>query len=127
MKSILTYCLIVLFLSQAFEVGLIWVQFKLNQDYIAEFLCVNKDKPEMECHGCCQLRKEIAEKEAAHEKQEKSEMPGKPLMFLESRISLLWDVYVKEIHSNSSYHTSFYAKTPVFAIFHPPKSYTFTC
>ncbi|PQJ18241.1 hypothetical protein BST94_09075 [Nonlabens xylanidelens] len=26
-----------------------------NQDYIAEFLCINKDKPEMACKGKCYL------------------------------------------------------------------------
>ncbi len=36
-----------------------YVEYILNQDYIAEFLCINKDKPELECHGKCHLVKEI--------------------------------------------------------------------
>ncbi len=35
------------------------LEYVLNQDYIAEFLCINKDKPELQCHGKCHLVKEI--------------------------------------------------------------------
>ncbi len=36
-----------------------YVEYVINQDYIAEFLCVNKDKPKLQCHGKCHLAKEI--------------------------------------------------------------------
>lgn len=36
-----------------------YVEYVLNQDYIAEFLCVNKDKPQLQCNGKCQLVKQI--------------------------------------------------------------------
>lgn len=36
-----------------------YVEFVLNQDYIAQFLCVNQDKPELQCNGKCHLVKEI--------------------------------------------------------------------
>ena len=36
-----------------------YVEYVLNQDYIAEFLCINKDKPELQCNGKCHLVKEI--------------------------------------------------------------------
>lgn len=35
------------------------VEYVLNQDYIAEFLCINKEKPELQCNGKCHLVKEI--------------------------------------------------------------------
>jgi len=35
----------------------------INQDYIAEFLCINKDKPELDCEGKCQLMMMYAEQE----------------------------------------------------------------
>lgn len=43
-----------------------YVEYVLNQDYIAEFLCINKDKPELQCNGKCHLVKEI-------EKQQENE------------------------------------------------------
>lgn len=36
-----------------------YVEYIINQDYIAEFLCINKDKPKLECNGKCQLVKEL--------------------------------------------------------------------
>lgn len=32
----------------------------LNYDYIVEVLCINKDKPEMECNGKCYLKDQIS-------------------------------------------------------------------
>ncbi len=40
----------------------------INQDYIAEFLCINKDKPELECNGKCYLAKQLKEASAEKEK-----------------------------------------------------------
>jgi hypothetical protein len=36
-----------------------FVEYAINQDYIAEFLCINQDKPEMQCNGKCHLYKEV--------------------------------------------------------------------
>ena len=41
--------------------GLLLVQgaYVLRQDFIAEHLCVNRDKPEENCHGKCHLRQQL--------------------------------------------------------------------
>ena len=52
-----------------------YVEYFINQDYIAEFLCINKDKPELQCNGKCHLAKQI-------EKQQEKEP------FSSQRISL---------------------------------------
>lgn len=36
-----------------------YLEYIINQDYIAEFLCINKDKPELQCNGKCHLVKQI--------------------------------------------------------------------
>jgi hypothetical protein len=33
----------------------VYIDFKLNQDYIAEFLCVNKNRDDIKCNGQCHL------------------------------------------------------------------------
>ncbi|SHF19027.1 hypothetical protein [Pedobacter caeni] len=43
--------------------------FKLNQDYIANALCENKDKPQMHCNGRCVLAKKLKQAEQNEEKQ----------------------------------------------------------
>ncbi|MFP2995651.1 hypothetical protein ABN763_07055 [Spongiivirga sp. MCCC 1A20706] len=48
----------------------------VNQDYIAEFLCINKDKPELACKGKCQLM-------IMYEEQEKENSKNAPRIALE--------------------------------------------
>lgn len=44
----------------------------INQDYIAEYLCINKDKPEMHCDGKCYLMQMLAEEN----QQKKQNLPA---------------------------------------------------
>jgi len=52
--------------------GLLLVQgaYLLRQDFIAEHLCVNRDKPEEDCHGKCHLRKQL-ERQQQRQKEER--------------------------------------------------------
>jgi hypothetical protein len=43
--------------------------YRINRDYIAENLCVNRDKPMLNCNGQCYLAKKL---QAAEEKEQKS-------------------------------------------------------
>ncbi|MFP7656924.1 MULTISPECIES: hypothetical protein [Chryseobacterium] len=36
------------------------MEYAVNYDYIVEVLCVNKNKPELNCNGKCYLSKELA-------------------------------------------------------------------
>ena len=49
--------------------GLLFVQaaFSLRQDWIAERLCVNRDRPEMHCDGRCVLKERMAAHGHDHE------------------------------------------------------------
>ncbi|MDF0716406.1 hypothetical protein PY092_09620 [Muricauda sp. 334s03] len=38
-------------------------EYVVNQDYIAEYLCVNKDKPMLNCNGKCYLAKMLQEEQ----------------------------------------------------------------
>ncbi|MDO4880146.1 MAG: hypothetical protein Q3983_02605 [Capnocytophaga sp.] len=49
----------VLILLISIQQTLIVVHFSLNQDFIEELYCVNKKNVEMNCHGKCQLKKDI--------------------------------------------------------------------
>lgn len=74
-----------------------YVEYFLNQDYIAEFLCINKEKPELQCQGKCHLMKQL-------EKQDENN----PLKSL--RISLenypIGFVDILEIHPLESFDSS---------------------
>lgn len=47
------------------------LEYVVFYDYIRNELCVNRDKPELECNGKCHLKKEMANT-AANENNEKN-------------------------------------------------------
>ena len=59
MKKVFSILMATLVLLITFQRGLIVIHFKLNQDYIEKNYCVNKTKPKLQCHGQCQLKKEL--------------------------------------------------------------------
>jgi hypothetical protein len=61
-------------LASTFSKAVIVADFYANQDYIAKNLCVNRNKPMMNCRGRCQLCKRLAHEE----NQDKSNPDRKP-------------------------------------------------
>jgi len=63
------WCVLVV-LNQSLNRVWIWVSFQLKREYIAKYLCENKDKPQMACGGKCYLIKKMAAAE-----QQDAEIP----------------------------------------------------
>lgn len=59
MKKFFSITMTILFLLVSFQQALIIVHFKLNQQNIEKEFCVNKAKPQLQCHGKCHLKKEL--------------------------------------------------------------------
>lgn len=59
-----------------------YVEYVLNQDYIAEFLCINKDKPELQCNGKCHLVKEIEKQQENESKSLRVSLENYPIGFV---------------------------------------------
>ena len=62
-KKLTAAIFIIAFLIQTFSEAVIIIDFYANQKYIAQNLCVNKDKPMMHCCGKCQLRKKLQQQQ----------------------------------------------------------------
>lgn len=57
-------------LFKAFLAPAVFIDFKLNQDYISKVLCINRDKPELECEGQCVLMQKMkSTQDADHPEQ----------------------------------------------------------
>ena len=63
--------IIVLMLPNLTKIGIL-IDFKINQDFIAEVLCINKEQPIAVCYGQCYLSDRL--KEAGD--QEEKQLPG---------------------------------------------------
>ncbi|SHK88176.1 hypothetical protein SAMN05444266_101466 [Chitinophaga jiangningensis] len=101
--------------------GLIVLQYWANQQYIAQNLCENRDKPQMHCNGRCHLKKEL-EKDAQPEKSSNTNKESYEVMFVNELQSFLQAPPANEI-IHSGYYKDPVLPTPVFAIFHPPQWY----
>jgi len=59
MKRVLLYLLSTLMLIQACWGIMIISAFYINRDYIAQYLCENRDAPQLQCQGTCVLMKKM--------------------------------------------------------------------
>ncbi len=121
--------LIALLLFLAMQVPLMnqWgavAYYRINQEYIAKNLCVNRDKPMMNCNGQCFLAKKL---KAAEDKEQKSnserlaKMPEVVLSF-QTNLSLFKAPYFeREVHENNFQHEEPYPNFAAKGFFHPPQ------
>ncbi|MBP4140539.1 hypothetical protein J3S90_01840 [Flavobacterium sp. P4023] len=63
-KSFFSVFMSVLFLLITSQQALVILRFKLNQDVIEKEFCENKNRPELNCHGKCHLKKELKQTES---------------------------------------------------------------
>lgn len=63
MKHIAPFFFTFLYLVAMFRPVVPVIEFIINQDYISEFLCINTDKPKLQCNGKCYLMQMIQEQE----------------------------------------------------------------
>lgn len=126
-KIIGAYLLLFTYLAFLVRPILPFIDYNINYDYIAKVLCINKDVPESNCNGKCQLTKEL-KKTLPSDLDDKA--PGVPVVDTDK-------FPVFRIPSHTYKLTLFYfqvkkitarPKTDLSAgfllsIFHPPESY----
>jgi len=121
MKFIAVPILILLMATQAFSKWAMLLEFKWNQDYIAQNFCENKAKPKLKCEGNCQLTKMMAaeEKKTAPLKKNIRSALAEVLFSFEPAITVFsFSVRKKMLHHSTD--KSWKHILPVFPIFHPP-------
>jgi len=117
---ILLACVISAYFSRDFAVA----SFELNQKYIAEKLCENKDKPWMHCNGRCYLMNKVKQAEENEKKQANKD--------LRTNLQFTWCInfssqleksYIKDsIAQRFTIHYSYnYTNQYNTSIFRPPK------
>ncbi len=107
------------------KIGIL-IDFGINQDFIAEMLCVNKDKPNTTCNGKCYLSEQLKKVEEQKEKQAPNPNPKEEklevLYYYENPrayLKIIAGNYLMKI--NTAYKNKLYSFTFVVDIFHPPK------
>ncbi|TYP92129.1 hypothetical protein LX73_2379 [Fodinibius salinus] len=88
-----------------FAMPLTW--YIANYDYITSELCVNRDNPDIDCDGMCQLEKKMherQEKQAQTAPHQRVERQARITLFFSNAVSLIADfnknmqpVYIQDI------------------------------
>ncbi|MBL0096824.1 MAG: hypothetical protein IPP46_10275 [Bacteroidetes bacterium] len=81
LKSLASGVLILILLMESGSKSILFLNFEIHKEYIAQQLCEKKDVPENRCQGNCQLSKEIKEQDARENKQ-------MPVMTVKSEVSV---------------------------------------
>lgn len=123
MKKLFAYILLSGFVIQSFSQLLVMTSFYINQDYIAENLCVNRFEAIPICKGQCFLVKELKENEKKQEKQF-PDLKQKEIQFFEP-VSMAFQFYPQTYFQKETHlkmESNFIPSEFNFSVFHPPRT-----
>ncbi|WP_316811564.1 hypothetical protein [Pedobacter heparinus] len=98
----------------------VYLGFEVNQNYIAKELCINRDKPEMNCNGKCYLMKKLKQ---AEEKEQKQERQSQKVQIQDALVTqkLVCVSPVRHLKPSRAVEIPFALPRHSSAIFHPPQ------
>ena len=96
-----------------------FVEYAINYDYISKVLCINKDKPELQCNGKCQLMQKLEKQQDDDFKSLRINIEEYPIGFVELLSVKKEKALFKNIEKLDSYSNK-YSYLFSTAIFHPP-------
>ncbi|WP_374164567.1 hypothetical protein [Arcticibacter sp. MXS-1] len=113
--------LIIAVISSGLTKCLIFASFSLNQKYIAEKYCVNKDKPWLHCEGKCFLMKKLKQAEEKEQKQERDTQKNLVQdIFCTSQEQVAFHIALLEVLGHAP--VDLYSFQRSFAPYHPPEA-----
>jgi hypothetical protein len=72
LHTIIAFIVISAFVMQALGKFIIYTDYIINKEYIANNLCVNKSKPILKCNGKCHLAKQLKKQDQKENKSSSS-------------------------------------------------------
>ncbi|MCT4630648.1 hypothetical protein [Winogradskyella sp.] len=118
---IISFFLAILILSNSLRASLTYSYYKLDPLSFIEALCENKDQPELQCNGKCQLRK-VAQSQDSSKKSPENIIDFKELILFTSPgkdYKLLLKFSHKQKPVNS--YQNLYSYLNIIDWFHPPQ------
>ncbi len=121
LKQVISIALVLVFLLPNCSKVWVLIDFKINQDFIAEVLCINKEKTITICNGRCYLAEQL-QKQEEHEEQQAPQQEKVETLFVEAffnNTTTCW-IPVKK-PSDLDHYTFFYTANHLDRIFKPPQ------
>lgn len=119
MKPLLNIILSIIVFGASFQNSLFMIDYKINQDFY-EIHCINKAKPEMDCHGKCQVQEEINQSSNPFNlvkySFEFNILPTPPISFFDKKEN---DAFLSTFNFN--YQDVFFLEIVIGILPHPPQ------
>jgi len=125
LKQLTIWFLIFAVFAANFSSVFVYVGFKLNQQYIAANLCVNRFKPSLHCNGKCYFMRKIKQAEDNDKKQATKDGSSRlEMSFIQQPFSITFSepVIVDELSAGFPAFDYQYTSRYLSSIFKPPKS-----
>ena len=121
MRALVTYSFVFLYMIAMLRPVQPMVEYFLNQGYIKEVLCINKNKPQLQCNGKCYLTKQLKkQQETPANKVLEIAMEKYPIGFVELLKLQENTTEIALSEKQSFFYNNTYRSTYLTAIFHPP-------
>ena len=120
MKLLISAILVCSILSFQFSELLVLASFKINQEYIAKNLCIEKDVEGSTCEGCCQLKKRMNEQEEQKRELPPQQTEKQNIDFCVQTTELICRVYSNSENLRFKFLLK-YSFLESFKVFHPPE------
>lgn len=114
--------LLSLFMFTQVHNTVVWVNYEMNIEEITDLFCVNTDKPELNCHGTCHLKKQIISNENNSPVESNHQLYITQIqLFANTLTHQSFDLLVEQVlhHSLETNQYSFLSEK---ALFHPPQA-----
>jgi len=102
------------------------MEYVVNYDYIANVLCENKDKPQLQCNGKCYLAKQLKKAQREQDKnpfgEQRSKIEVQSMVYFQSLLNFDLALEIEE-YSNSNFcqYQDLNAILLIEEITHPPE------
>ena len=107
--------------SQVYNTS-VWVNYELNIDEITEAFCVNTDKPELNCHGTCHLKKQLIQADESNPQEPQHSLYLNEIQLFSSQSGT---EILEPRNTSVTHQTNFedgYSFFQGLDVFHPPKA-----
>ena len=103
------------------------IEYYAERDYFANVLCINKDKPELQCNGQCILMQKLRKASGETQEQPNAPAPSSGINLKDYPIGFVTSLQCSALAVCLTHEISFKGwvdnlpSSPLFEIFHPPK------
>jgi len=107
-------------LAQSFSRQVIFTEFLVKKDFIAQMLCEKKGEPENGCQGKCHLKKQLEKDNERQERNNQNLKSNLEVLFSQDISKLTIHHYQESFESFCKVSCSSIQKGHLAGIFHPP-------